>query len=797
VVVAPPRAVHTSHPHPSPPGDPTLNGKRRAAGPAVKKSPKAPRSKRDVLKKVAKWTLVVCLVGALLVTGAFVYLYKTTDIPDPNKDFQAQTSFIYYSDGKTEVGKFATQNRESITLKEMPQNIQDAVVAAENRSFWTDKGIDPKGIIRAAFSNASGNSSQGGSTITQQYVKILYLTQEHSYKRKLKEAILSLKIQRQLSKSEILEGYLNTIYFGRGAYGIQAASQAYFDKDAKDLTLGESAVLASVLNNPTHFDPANGKAEKRALKERYRYVLDGMVKADSSYADAATKASKHLPNFPEIAAQSQYGGQRGHMLKLVKDELHGLGFTDEEIDGEGLRVTTTFTPKAMKAAEDGVLAQRPDGFSDKQLHIAVASVEPGTGALRGFYGGQDYLDSQINWAVAGGMVGSTFKPITLSTALANGYSLKDTFQGDSPYEFPDGLQVRNEGTGSDGLGTDYGASVDATYALEESINTAFVDMSNSIPDGPQKIYEMAEKMGVPPPKATKKYPGIPAQTADLSPDDTLITLGRSRISPINLANTYATIANGGQRADVHVIDKVVDRNGESLYNYKQSTTDAVSEDIAADVSYALQQVVKSGTGTAALALNRPAAGKTGTATKEAGDSDVVSSAWFVGYTPQLSTAVMYVRGDGDDRIDGWLPSYFGADYPADTWTDVMTRDMEGVDVEQFPPPANVDGTAPESNHEPYTPPPSPTHTVRPSNPSTSTPTTSAPSDTPSDTPTTSAPPTPTDSCQILNCPSDSPSSTPSPSNSPSPSASQASQSAAPRSAAPRLAAPDQSWYVWW
>ncbi|MCW2793895.1 MAG: glycosyl transferase, family 51 [Nocardioides sp.] len=767
-----------------------MNGKRRAAGPAVKKSPKSPRSRRDLVKSVAKWTLVVGLVGALLVTGAFVYLYKTTDIPDPNTDFQAQTSFIYYADGKSEVGKFATQNRESITLEEMPQSIQDAVVAAENRSFWTDKGIDPKGILRAAFSNASGNSSQGGSTITQQYVKILYLTQEHSYKRKLKEAILSLKIQRQLSKSEILKNYLNTIYFGRGAYGIQAASQAYFDKDAKDLTLGESAVLASVLNNPTHFDPANGKSAKRALKERYRYVLDGMVEGDSSYADAAAKATKHLPKFPEIKAQSQYGGQRGHMLKLVRDELHRLGFTDDEIDGEGLRVTTTFTEKAMKAAEEGVKAQRPEGFSDKQLHVAVASVEPGTGALRGFYGGQDYLDSQINWAVAGGMVGSTFKPITLATALDNGYSLQDTFQGDSPYEFPDGLQVRNEGTGSDGLGNDYGASVDATYALEESINTAFVDMSNSIPDGPKQIFEMAEKMGVPPPKPAKKYPGIPSQTADLSPEDTLITLGKSRISPINMANTYATIANGGQRADVHVIDKVVASDGESLYNYKQSTSTAMSEPIADDVSYAMQQVVKSGTGQAALGLNRPAAGKTGTATKEAGDSDVVSSAWFVGFTPQLSTAVMYVRGDGDDQIDGWLPSYFGADYPADTWTDVMTRDMEGLDVEQFPPPANVDGDAPEGDHEPYTPPPSPTHTVQPSHtPSNNTPS-ATPSNTPSNTPSPSAPPTPTDSCQLVSCPSDSPSNTPSPSGSGTP-------SDAPPSAAPRLAAPDQSWYAWW
>ena len=214
-----------------------MSGKRRAAGPADKSSPQPPTSTKSRLKRVGKWLLVAALAGSLLLAGGLFYLYKTIDIPDPNKDFRTQTSFVYYADGKTQLGQYATQNRDSIPLKEIPQKMQDAVVAAENQSFWTDKGIDPKGILRAAFSNARGNSTQGASTITQQYVKILYLSQERSYKRKLKEAVLSLKIQQQLSKSEILEGYLNTIYFGRGAYGVQAAAQAYFDKDAKDLSL--------------------------------------------------------------------------------------------------------------------------------------------------------------------------------------------------------------------------------------------------------------------------------------------------------------------------------------------------------------------------------------------------------------------------------------------------------------------------------------------------------------------------------------------------------------------------------
>jgi membrane peptidoglycan carboxypeptidase len=752
-----------------------LNGKRKAAGPPEKKAKAAGGRRGGTARRVLKWVLVAGLVGTLLVAAGLVVLYKSTDIPNPNQDFQTQTSFIYYADGKSEVGKFATQNRESISLAQMPQNIQDAVVAAENRTFWTDKGIDPKGIVRAAFSNARGNSTQGASTITQQYVKILYLTQERSLKRKAKEAILSLKIQNQLSKSQILEGYLNTIYFGRGAYGIQAAAQAYFDVDAKNLSLKQAAVLASVINNPTLFDPANGRENKQALRERYRYVLNGMAEQGTAPAARAEKAARKLPVFPKIAAQSQYGGQKGHMLELVRDELHQLGYSDQQIDGEGLRVTTTFTQKAMQAAQQGVLEARPDGFSDEKLHIAVASVQPGTGALLGFYGGQDYLKSQLNWAVTGGAPGSTFKAFALAAGLEDGFALKDTFDGNSPFYYNEegtGDRVRNEGSGPDGLGNDYGSAVSLTTATEESINTAYADLTQAI--GPQRVLDTATALGIPSwkRKAKEAYNHLD-NSPGLGPVSG-IALGSATIAPINMANAYASIDNGGRAAKMHVIEKVVDRNGETLWSYKQATKDAIGKDVAADTSYALQQVVRNGTGQAALALGRPAAGKTGTATNSKGQ---VSSAWFVGYTPQLSTAVMYVRGQGNEQLDGWLPSYFGADYPAETWTAVMRRDMEGVPVEQFPPPAYVDGTAPDSGHDPYTPPPSPTSEPSP----TQAPTTRAPSPTPTkkptQAPTTQAPPPPPTSSAppppppttsapptVLPSPGNSPSSTGGPGN---------------------------------
>ena len=733
-----------------------MSGKRSAGKPASRKPSKPPRTRKQKLLRVVKWLAVLGLVGVLLATATFVFLYKAIDVPDPNEDFKTQTSFVYYADGKQELGSFVTQNRVSISLDEMPQNLQDAVVAAENRSFWSDQGIDPKGIVRAAFSNASGNATQGASTITQQYVKILYLSQERSYQRKVKEAVLSLKIQRQQSKSEILQGYLNTIYFGRSAYGVQAAAQAYFDKDAKDLTLRECAFLATVLNNPSGLDPDNGREARADAKERYDYVLSGMAEAGNITEQQAEKAQKRLPTFPEIEAQSTYGGQRGHMLAMVKKELIRLGYSEEQIQGGGLRVTTTFDPEVMKAAEEGALEARPEGFGDKELHTAVASVEPGTGAVRGFYAGQDYLDSQINWAVSGGQAGSSLKPFALVAAIRDGFSLEDTFDGNSPIELPDGTEFENQGD------TSYGSAISMIKATEDSVNTAFIDMTMSMENGPQKIIKAANDLGIPP-EDGGGVRGFPDKTPGLRPEIG-VSLGSATVSPINMANSYATLAAEGQAAEPYIIEKVQLANGQTDYVHRAQTDQAVEGDIAADVTYALQQVVQSGSGTAALELDRPAAGKTGTSTNSAGD---VVSAWFTGYTPQLATSVMYSRGKGVDPLDGWLPTFYGGAYPAETWTAVMTKALEGLPVEDFPEPVFVDGDAPEEGHEPYTPPPSPTRTPKPTPTPTQTEAPPSPTPSQSSTPTPTPSESPTPSCNILNCESPSGSGSPSPSDNPS------------------------------
>ncbi len=602
-----------------------------------------------------------------MLVGIFYFAYKNTTIPDANKAFEAQSTFVYYSGGKAKIGRFAEQNRESIPLADVPHSMQDAVIAAEDRTFYTNSGIDPKGILRAAFSNAKGNATQGASTITQQYVKILYLTQERTLGRKVKEAFLSLKVQQEQSKGQILEGYLNTIYFGRGAYGVQAASNAYFGKPAKKLTVPESAMLAAVLNSPNYLSPDRGAAGRDALIERYDYVLRGMVSAGNLDATEADKYYGKLPRLAKAKADNQYGGQRGFMLTMVKKELLRLGFDETEIDSGGLRVETTFTKKAMKAAEDGVLAERPQGL--KKLHVATASVDVQSGALMGFYAGQDYLDSQLNWAALGGSPGSAFKPFALAAGLKAGFSLKDTFDGNSPYTYP-GRQPRwcNEGEGD---GNDYGSAISLITATEDSVNTAYADLTESLPDGPEED--------------PRRWPSTWASraTAPASSPTPASRSARPRSARSTMANAYATIANGGVHHDMFMVKKVSRASDDKvLYRAPKKTDRVLAGGPAADVSYALQQVVQSGTGQNAQALGRPAAGKTGTATN---DDDDVSSSWFVGYTPQVATAVMYVRGKGNEALNGFLPSYFGANYPTYTWRAVMQAVLEGTEPEDFPP----------------------------------------------------------------------------------------------------------------
>lgn len=657
-------------------------GSRPSTGKQSKKKPPATKGRRvaRVFGRIALGLAITLCLALIAGVAVAVIAYQNTKIPDPNADFQTNTTQIYYRDGTTAMGTFQVQNRQSIPYAQMPQSIKDAVVAAENRDFWTDKGVSITGLLRSAWVILNGGELQGGSTITQQYVKIFYLTSEQTLSRKFTELLISAKLAREVPKETILEGYLNTIYFGRGAYGIQAAAQAYFKVDAKDLTLEQSAVLASVLNNPSLFDPNEDDTNTARLLDRYRYVLDGMVEMGALDAAAAAKAKQQLPEFPPIQRTNRFGGPTGFLLMMVKAELKAAGFSDAEIDGGGLQVVSTFDAASQAAAVAAAQKYEAEGnknkkSGDKNLHATIASVDVGTGEVRALYGGADYVKNSRNWATTTRAAGSTFKAYALVAGLENGFSLRSTFNGNTFTPPGDSVPIRNE------FHDQYGSAVTLTKATALSINTAFVDMTTQIPDGPNKVIGAAVAAGVPQQKNADWYAG------------SRIALGVADVSPLANATGYATFANGGQRIASHVVREVKDRTGKVIWSAAPEKKQTIPNDVARDVTFALSDVVDNGSGKNVAGIGRPVAGKTGTASGGPNESEV-RSAWFVGYTAQISTAVLFVAGDsGSENLDPYKRpgdgTFFGGTYPALTWADYMTAASKGMEVKDFPKPAYV------------------------------------------------------------------------------------------------------------
>ena len=607
--------------------------------------------------------------GFVLASYLFVYSYYTVKIPDPNAYVNSQATVIEYADGST-IGRIGAEDRTSVPLATIPMNVRHAIMAAEDRNFYSERAFSPTGIMRALYHDLMGGSLQGGSTITQQYAKTAFLTPQRSIQRKIKEIVIAVKLEQQQSKDQILENYLNTIYFGRGAYGVQTASQVFFNKDVNQLSVSQAAVLASVLNAPGYYDPANGPSYAKRLKDRWKYVLDGMVKAH--WLTAKEEARMSFPLIQPRVSSGSLAGPKGYVISWVENQLQGLGFSQDQLMQGGLVVKTTLVKKDQEAAVDAV-AKRTPVDPKGNLRVALVSIKPGTGEVVAMYGGQDYLKSQLNNATqAITEAGSSFKPFTLVAALQQGISLHSLWNGNSPQVFYDpGSQspypVFN-------YGNEQFPNVNLLDATANSVNTVFVPLAIKV--GPQDVINVARAAGIPDSVAMVASPSV--------------TLGVASPHVIDVAAAYATFAAQGIYAKPYIVSEVLGSNQGVLYQAQPQSQQVFASDVMADLTSALQTVTVRGTAAVALAdLGRPSAGKTGTTTDNA-------SAWFNGYTPQLATTVALFRDNATQSLNGigGLNAVTGGSFPAKIW-DVYTKEaLAGEPIVDFPAPANIGGVDP-------------------------------------------------------------------------------------------------------
>lgn len=725
------------------------NKRRRVA--KKKRIAKLSRPKR-ILRRVGVFgTWLLALLTAMTV-GLTVMFYVLSDVPRPGSLPLPQVATIQYSDGST-LARIGTVNRTIVPLAQVPELVRYDVIAAEDRKFYSEPGVSVKGTVRAAVSDLTGGDTQGGSGITQQYAKNAYLSDARTLSRKLKELMIAVKLSRDYSKDQILEFYLNTVYFGRGTYGIQAAAQAYFGKNVSQLTVADGAVLAALLRDPGYYDPEQNPA---AAKARWQYVIDGMVTIHKLTASQA--AALKYPKVRPASDTTQLGatGWAYFIYRKVVAELEANGVTEAEINTRGLIIRTTIDRKAQTAA----LTAIHDTFSNltaqqKNYKNALAAVNPATGAVLAYYGGENTkgYNGQPDYNDYAGQrsrpAGSAFKPYTLATVLSQTLSkAKDkprttisTNVNGSQCVMIQGRQICNDPTDS----AYSGSSVTVAYAMKYSLNTTFDELA--VQAGPNNVAKTAHTMGI----SVKDSDGN-ATLQDANGNTGFgIGIGDYAVSPLDQAVGFATLANGGTTNAPYFVQKVTDSSGDLVFQHKKAPTRALDPKVANDVTLTLEPIAAS----SGFALNggRTSAAKTGTVgigTTSPENSD----AWTVGYTPQVSAAVWAGSGDSTHAIydSNGNPEY-GRDLPGRTWQAFMNDYLSGqpnlpMASQQMifgtnsgaPPPTQTPTpTSTPTTRAPSTTAPRPTVSTTPTTaPASSTPATQSP--TPTQTPTSSPPP---------------------------------------------------------
>ncbi|WKE73885.1 transglycosylase domain-containing protein [Streptomyces sp. WP-1] len=681
----------------------TGTGADDGKGKGKKKAKKPKRTGWRRFVPTWKMTLGTFVFLVLAVIGLFFVGYSLVDIPPANALATKQANVYLYADGSqiARDTRDSQVNREKVTLAEVSKDAQHAVLAAEDRDFYTESAIDPKAMLRAAWNTATGKGKQSGSTITQQYVKNYYLAQEQTVTRKAKEFFISIKLDRNKSKDEILEGYLNTSYFGRNAYGIQAAAQAYYGRDAKDLDPARAAYLAALVNAPSEYDVVAHPENRSAAVARWNYVLDGMVK--QGWLSQSERTGMKFPMPKEQTLSTGMSGQRGYLVDAVKHYLIANHILDsDQLEAGGYRITTTIQKGKqdafVKAVNDQLVSKldKKNNKVDSYVRAGGASVDPKTGQVVAMYGGIDYVKQYTNGATRGDFqVGSTFKPFVFTSAVQNGSTTEDgrritpNTQYDGTNERPvqgwngGAYAPQNEDQKS------YG-QITVTKATDLSVNAVYAQMAVDV--GPSKVKQTAIDLG------------IPADTPDLQPYPS-IALGPATASVLDMAEGYATLANHGKHGTYTMVKKITRNGTDEIKLPDTSVKQAVSRAAADTTTAMLKSVVQGGTATAAQGAGRPAAGKTGTAEND-------TAAWFAGYTPDLATVVSVMGQDpvtakhmplygalGQARMNGGgPPTQIWAQYTHDALknTPASSFDLqlqEGADQPQPPGPGDPSASA--------------------------------------------------------------------------------------------------------
>ncbi|MFC3575877.1 transglycosylase domain-containing protein [Streptomyces yaanensis] len=620
-------------------GSAPVGGRAAARGRAAKGGKKG-KSEKSWIRRLFTWKKIVgTLFGmVLLVMGAFVVLYVMTPIPSANADAQVQSNIYKYSDGSI-LARSGRLNRENVDLAEVPEGVRRTFVAAENKTFYDDNGIDLRGTARGILNTLSGKGAQGGSTITQQYVKNYYLTQNQTVTRKLKELVISLKLDRKKSKDYILAGYINTSYYGRGAYGIQAAAQAYYRKDAKDLTVPEGAYLAALLQAPNQYDWAIATDTGRKLvQNRWNYVLDNMV--GMKWLDASKRQAMTFPKPKAPKAAPGMQGQTGYLIDAANKALYkqlvaqgtasSIGDAEALVTKGGWTITVNIDKKKQAQLEQAVKDQLTSKLNAKKRSVdgdvqaGAASVDPKTGRVLALYGGVDYFKHYINNATRRDyQPASTFKPLILAAAMDQEAKTQDgrAIDANTIYSGKNRRPVEGSSIGFAPPNEDEVSYGDITVqtAMNKSVNSVFAQMGVDV--GMENVLKVAKSLGM----DTEGLQAVPAQT-----------LGTMGASPLEMAGVYATLDNHGKKVTPAIL-KSAEHKDHPVTLPNPIGAQVITKEAADTVTSVLTGVVDDGTAKQSVANNpdrdgQQVAGKTGT-------SDGNKSAWFTGYTPNLVTSV--------------------------------------------------------------------------------------------------------------------------------------------------------------